>query len=83
MLASTMQFPNNNPHHTSHTHPQRANASAWPEPDHRPGTTTPTPHHHPTPPTKDRIRSSCAVKAAGPVVPGPNSVPTPQPIQTR
>ena len=58
MLASTMQFPNNNPHHTS----------APPHTGHRSsmaGTRPQARNNHPL------------TRAAGPVVPGPNSVPTP------
>ena len=71
MLASTMQFPNNNPHRTS-APPHGASTPARPEPDHRPGTTTrshgqpvllsqdPTvcqhPHAHPNPVTPPSTR---------------------------
>jgi hypothetical protein len=73
MLASTMQFPNNNPHHTYHApHTggrlgMAGTRTPGPPEGTPPGTTTPTQHgslHH-WPGT------------AGPVVPGPNSVPTP------
>jgi hypothetical protein len=77
MLASTMQFPNNNPHRALHTLPHGKDASTRPEPG--PGTLphgrTPTRNNHPPP--RSRITPPTWPGTAGPVVPGPNSVPTP------
>jgi len=78
MLASTIQFSNNNPH-TPHT--GRISSAAHPRRG-APGTSDNTPHHRPPPPgpprrgtTGDRDREE-----EGPVVSGPNSAPwTPPP----
>ena len=95
MLASTMQFPNNNPHRALHTPPKRQDASTRPEPGprapHHGG--TPTRNNHPrthrriTPPT-DRERP--VLLSQDPTVcqhphahPDPATLPFPSPARHR